>query len=319
MVVRLGFAVAISINPDILVVDEALAVGDEAFQRKCYARIKQIQEKGGTILFVSHGAGTVIELCNRALLFDQGELVLSGLPKQVISQYHKMIFSSPSKMEKIKKEWRLDPNRFNLMGEEVGIEKENEYPKEVKNGILEKTNEEPVQESFYVPDMIPQSTIYYEKRGAIIENPHITTLDGRPVNILVNKDEYIYTYSVYFEHPAFKVRFGMLIKTVSGLEIAGHVSAPVGEGIEYIEKETRWRIGFRLSCLLNPGTYFLNAGVLGIVDETEVFLDRNVDVAMFRVQETENFTSTAIANFIELADVELVKKLPNVSNDNVAI
>ena len=62
--------------------------------------------------------------------------------------------------------------------------------------------------------MIPQSTIYYEKRGAIIENPHITTLDGRPVNILVNKDEYIYTYSVYFEHPAFKVRFGMLIKTV---------------------------------------------------------------------------------------------------------
>ena len=68
-----------------------------------------------------------------------------------------------------------------------------------------------------------------------------------------------------------------------------------------------------------PWNLFSYAGVLGIVDETQVFLDRNVDVAMFRVQETENFTSTAIANFIELADVEFVKKLPNVSNDNVAI
>ncbi len=80
----------------------------------------------------------------------------------------------------------------------------------------------------------------------------------------------------------------------------------VGEGIEYIEKETRWRIGFHLRCLLNPGTYFLNAGVLGIKGEAEVFLDRNIDVAMFRVQEMENFTSTAMVNCIELAEVALV-------------
>ena len=78
MVVRLAFAVAISIDPDILIVDEALAVGDEAFQRKCFARIKQIQKRGGTILFVSHGAGTIVELCNRALLIDQGELLIGG-------------------------------------------------------------------------------------------------------------------------------------------------------------------------------------------------------------------------------------------------
>ncbi len=230
MVVRLAFAVAISMSPDILVVDEALAVGDEAFQRKCFARIKQIQEKGATILFVSHGAGTVVELCNRALLFDQGELILGGSPKQVISRYHKMIFSSFSRIEEIKNEWRLDPNRFNLATDNVDDEIENEYPKECTNGIREKTIEELDKESFYVPDMIPQSTIYYEKRGVIIENPHITTLNGRQVNILVNKGEYIYTYSAYFERPASQVRFGMLIKTVSGLDIAGHVSAPSRRG-----------------------------------------------------------------------------------------
>ena len=89
MAVRLAFAVAISVDPDILIVDEALAVGDAAFQRKCFARIKHIQESGSTILFVSHGAGTVIELCSRALLLEKGELIASGSPKQVISHYHR--------------------------------------------------------------------------------------------------------------------------------------------------------------------------------------------------------------------------------------
>jgi ABC-type polysaccharide/polyol phosphate transport system ATPase subunit len=88
MYVRLAFAVAINIDPDILIVDEALSVGDEGFQRKCFSRIRQIQERGGTILFVSHGAGTIIELCTRAMLFDQGELILNGSPKKVVSYYH---------------------------------------------------------------------------------------------------------------------------------------------------------------------------------------------------------------------------------------
>jgi lipopolysaccharide transport system ATP-binding protein len=78
MYMRLAFAVAINVDPDILVVDEALAVGDEAFSRKCYARIEEIKEKGATILFVSHSAQTVIQLCDRALLLDRGEKILEG-------------------------------------------------------------------------------------------------------------------------------------------------------------------------------------------------------------------------------------------------
>src|SRR5690348_18487288 len=72
MYVRLAFSAAIHVSPDILVVDEALAVGDEAFQRKCFARIDRIRKDGATVLFVSHAAGTVTDLCNRALLLDQG-------------------------------------------------------------------------------------------------------------------------------------------------------------------------------------------------------------------------------------------------------
>ncbi|MEL6688446.1 MAG: ABC transporter ATP-binding protein [Pseudomonadota bacterium] len=83
MFVRLAFATAINTDPDILVVDEALAVGDEAFQRKCFAKIEEIQARGGTILFVSHSAGSITQLCSRAMLIDQGEVILDGRPKTV--------------------------------------------------------------------------------------------------------------------------------------------------------------------------------------------------------------------------------------------
>jgi lipopolysaccharide transport system ATP-binding protein len=93
MYVRLAFAVAIAVSPDILIVDEALAVGDEGFQRKCFARIKTLQEQGATILFVSHSARAVVDLCDHALLLDGGELLMQGTPADVVAQYHKMLFA----------------------------------------------------------------------------------------------------------------------------------------------------------------------------------------------------------------------------------
>ena len=95
MVVRLAFAVQVQVEPDILIVNEALAVGDEAFQRKCLARLRTFQEQGGTILFVSHSSNAVIELCNRAILLDQGEMLLSGRPKEVIEGYHRLLYAPP--------------------------------------------------------------------------------------------------------------------------------------------------------------------------------------------------------------------------------
>ena len=91
MSVRLAFATAISVDADILVVDEALAVGDEAFQRKCYARIEDFKSNQGTLLFVSHSAQTIVQLCTRAVLIDSGELLLDGEPKNVTHQYQRLV------------------------------------------------------------------------------------------------------------------------------------------------------------------------------------------------------------------------------------
>ncbi len=93
MIMRLAFAVAINFDPDILIVDEALAVGDELFQLKCIRRIQEIKESGATILFVSHSTHTVNQICDRAVLIDGGRVVQYGPAKSVSERYNKLLFS----------------------------------------------------------------------------------------------------------------------------------------------------------------------------------------------------------------------------------
>jgi lipopolysaccharide transport system ATP-binding protein len=106
MVVRLAFAVQAMIDPDILVVDEALAVGDEKFQRKCFARIEELKFKGTSILFVSHSGPQIIELCDRALLLEKGEQIFVDQPLRVVRAYQKLIFAPASQQAALIQEYR---------------------------------------------------------------------------------------------------------------------------------------------------------------------------------------------------------------------
>ena len=81
MYVRLAFAIAVHVEPDLLLVDEVLAVGDEPFQRKCMDKIKQFQREGRTIVFVSHSADQVLDICDRVVVLKHGEMVFDGLPE----------------------------------------------------------------------------------------------------------------------------------------------------------------------------------------------------------------------------------------------
>ena len=91
MHVRLAFAVATAVRPDILIVDEALSVGDAYFAHKSFDRIRQFRDAGTTVLFVSHSPGAVKTLCDRAILLDQGQLVRDGPPDAVLDYYNAMI------------------------------------------------------------------------------------------------------------------------------------------------------------------------------------------------------------------------------------
>src|SRR6185436_7385177 len=91
MYVRLGFAVAVNVEPDILLVDEVLSVGDEAFQRKCIERVKKFQEEGRTILFVTHAADLVRRICDRAVVLDHGKMVIDAAPGEAVRVFRESL------------------------------------------------------------------------------------------------------------------------------------------------------------------------------------------------------------------------------------
>jgi ABC-type polysaccharide/polyol phosphate transport system ATPase subunit len=91
MYMRLGFSVATHLDPDILLLDEVFAVGDEAFQRKCFGKILELRERGRTILFVSHAAPSVERLCERALFLQGGRMVVDGPARDVIARYQQVL------------------------------------------------------------------------------------------------------------------------------------------------------------------------------------------------------------------------------------
>jgi lipopolysaccharide transport system ATP-binding protein len=99
MQVRLAFSIATAVRPDILIVDEALSVGDAYFQHKSFDRIRQFRDQGTTLLFVSHSPGAIKTLCNRAVLLDQGVLLRDGAPDSVLDYYNALIAAQRSEYE----------------------------------------------------------------------------------------------------------------------------------------------------------------------------------------------------------------------------
>ena len=290
MMVRLAFAVAINVDPEILIVDEALSVGDELFQRKCFSRIEAIRANGATILFVSHSGSTIVELCDRAVLMDAGEKLAAGFPKQIVGRYQKLLYAPMDKCNAIREQIRkIDESVMKSAITDEGSMHEHHSP-------IAHAHAQEQLESFD-PNLKP-STIEYESHGAYIESPEILTTAGEQVNNLIRGKTYRYTYTVQFTKSASNVHFGMLIKTTSGMELGGCVSASAArDSLVYVDAGSSYRVEFRFCCALNPGIYFLNAGVVGNVDGSETYLHRLIDIAMFRALPDINDLATGIVDF----------------------
>lgn len=282
MMVRLAFAVAINVDPEILIVDEALSVGDELFQRKCFSRIEAIRANGATILFVSHAGGTIVELCDRAILIDAGECLCIGSPKQIVGRYQKLLYAPPEQRDKLRQALRQADAPSTVLTPEAAEPA---------------THTSVLQESFD-PSLTPSSTIEYESRGALIQSPAVLTLAGVQVNNLVRARSYRYTYQVRFSQSASNVRFGMMIKTTSGVELGGGVTASSARtSLASVAAGACYTIEIRFVCALNPGVYFLNAGVIGDLDGTETYLHRIADITLFRVMPDAETLATGIVDF----------------------
>ena len=306
MIMRLAFAVAINVDPEILIVDEALSVGDELFQRKCFSRIETIRSAGATILFVSHSGSTIVELCNHALLLDSGELLAMGVPKRIVGRYQKLLYAPQEKREAVRDEIRQEE-------ENAAEERSKPYEFNSRTSVLleelaQSLNIESKIHDSFDPSLKPLSTIAYGSHDAIIHDPAVHTLGGERVNNLTRGNVYFFRYRVVFNRPASNVKFGMLIKTTSGVELGGAISSSSKRTSSlYATTGNSFLVEFEFVCRLNAGVYFMNAGVVGDVNGSETYLHRLVDVTMFRVMSETNNLGTGVIDFSCLSKVQLEK------------
>lgn len=247
MVVRLAFAVATAIEPKVLIVDEALSVGDEAFQRKCFRRIEQMREQGTSILFVSHSAQAVVQLCSRVIWLDAGEVIMDGDPKTVTEEYHRYMNAPVEKRAAIRAQI--------LSGEKVDAVSLTELP----------------------------SAREYPTHGGEIENLNITTVAGELVTSLAQGEIYQVSYMVRFDDPASDIRCGVTLKTRTGIEVSGATLSLSDHAIKRAMPGDKVAVTFRFTCHLALGVYFLNCGVRASVDGEDKYLHRMVDALALQV------------------------------------
>lgn len=267
MVVRLAFAVQAVIDPDVFVVDEALAVGDEKFQRKCFARLEDLKSKGSSILFVSHSPASIIELCDKTLLLDHGTRLMYSPAPATIRAYQKLIYAPVEEQQRLVQEYRV--------ADQLGVSIEN-----VTQGELTFVSNVDSTDAFD-PGLVPETTTIYPVQGAEIDSIKILDSKGQVVNVLQAGGIYQFLVSGRFLANFDGVFFGIHIKSISGVEITGQRYPEEGSYVEHIVAGKTFKISFVFRMDLLPGVYFVGGGIWSSQEPN--CLHRILDALMFRV------------------------------------
>ena len=280
MMMRLAFAIQVMLDPDILVVDEALAVGDEKFQRKCFARIEQLKSRGTSILFVSHSGPQVVELCGRALLLDGGARLAYAPARQVIRAYQKLIYAPAGEQEALIRSYRARDDAGDFAAPDL-----QENPPAAG---------EPRDTGSFDPALVPDSTLRYASQGAEIESIRLLDEGGREVNLLRAGGVYRVVVAGLFHSAVDGVNFAINLRSVSGTVITGQRYPHLGRSIDGIGAGERRTVTFRFRMLMLPGVYFASGGIWSL--EAPHCLHRVVDALMFRILPTEAVTSFGLVD-----------------------
>lgn len=296
---RLGFAVAVHVEPDILILDEVLAVGDAPFKRKCFAKMEEFFKAGKTVLFVSHDANSVNKLCTRAVLLHGGKIILDAEPKDVTRFYEKLAYAKesdhPAVFQEIKALQQQGPV---LLPAPDSQEDGTDVPVEAE---LEKARLKP----YYLPELVSKSALTYATDRAEIIDPHFTTLSGQRVNVLVSGEEYLYTYKVAFKDAARQLSLGMQFKDMHGVAItAASLHYDPLRLIEQVPRNSSLKASWRFTCNLLTGHYFSNAGAAEVIDGEPVFIARVVDAAVIKVIDDEKSIVRGTVDLGQILEVE---------------
>ena len=258
MQVPVAFAVATAYRPEILIIDEALSVGDAGFGRKCFQRIEGYQNSGTTLLFVSHDIESVKKLCKRAIFLREGELVSIGAAKNVCDEYEKQLFGGSEA----------------TTGSIIQADASDDAPKQ----------------SMLDPSLVASCEMVYGNGKADIEYCWLEDLDGNRINVVESGISFRWRYRVTFNRAIENPIFAMMLKTRDGITLYGVDSTNYHSSAAAVAKGVRLDITFELTNSLAPGEYYLNCGVRSDSPEGIEFLSRRVDSSILSVVSSSNTT-----------------------------
>lgn len=274
MYVRLAFAVQSMIDPDIFVVDEALAVGDEKFQRKCFSRLEELKSRGCSILFVSHSPANIIELCDRALLLDHGVRLMYAAAPKTIRAYQRLIYAPIEEQPQLALAYRV-------------ADQSSEKDADISLDPMTVSIDHP--SPCFDTGLTPETRVVYPQQGAEIESVRVLDIEGHVVNILQPENIYCFEMAGRFMADFAGVFFALHIRTISGIVITGQRYPEEGSYVEHIAAGESFKIDFKFRMNLLPDVYFVGGGVWSSQEPN--CAHRILDALMFRVTPNEKLKS----------------------------
>lgn len=259
MFVRLAFALAINVEPEILIVDEALSVGDVFFQAKCYKKMEEIRQKGTTILMVTHDMGSVIKYCDKVILLNRGSFVAEGKAGEIVDLYKKIL-----------------ANRFEIE-EEV---EEDKLPVESKVANTGKLMKESLS-------INPSVTEYGDGRAKIYDLGLIDS-KGEISNLLIKGEEFTIKERIRFFADIKQPIFTYTIKDKKGTELSGTNTMFELTDIEEVHAGDSYDVEFRQKMNLQGGEYLISMSCTGFENGQHVVYHRLYDVASITVISNKN-------------------------------
>lgn len=249
MLVRLAFALAINVEPEILIIDEALAVGDAFFQAKCFHKLEEIKEKGTTILFVSHDIVSVKKLCSRAVWLDRGNLREIGDAKEVCEKYLSM-----------------------------QIEEQNrEMAKLVETMTLENTVDEIIQgdkKMFRAVNLNQSIEVSGSKQGEILSF-YIKNENDKEVTVLETKKRYVFGMLVRFNQNLENVLFGFEMENVRGVKLFSVNNFLTDEVLDKVSAGELYEVSFEIELpRICTGEYLISPSLAAGSQDSHVVLQR---------------------------------------------
>ena len=262
MFVRLAFAVAINIDPEILIVDEALSVGDVFFQAKCYHKFEEFKEQGKTILFVSHDLSTISRYCDRAILLNKGIILGEGTPKKMIDIYKQVLVG----------QYPLPESDFKSLLEDDDIRAAAEKKMEAKKPSAD-TN----------PDLLE-----YGNSAAKITEFYAVDQKGLRTNSIIKGSEFEIKMKVEFLRDVNAPIFAFTFKNIMGIEITGTNSMVEKAFLEPVKAGDVKEISFKQKMQLQGGEYLVSFGVTGFEQDEFVVYHRLYDALNITVVSDKN-------------------------------